>query len=101
MNYDDAKKVAADVEAIGGFSQIEVDHHGFCGAVTEAVKVDGKWRVNLWSFSARGGNRNLYAILSLPRDAKHLGMLVRDAKGKATARDRQALGRIASEKANA
>lgn len=100
MNYDDAKKVADQVTAIGGFSNVEVDHHGFYAALTEAVKVDGKWMVNLWRGCAAAGNRNLYSIRDLPRDEKHLKLLAKEAKGKATDRDRAALGRIASEKAN-
>jgi hypothetical protein len=101
MNYDDAKKVAEAVRAIGGFTEVQLEHYGFLAEITDAAKNDGRWSVELWSVNARAGNRTCYSIRDMPRDEKHLKLLIKAAKGKATERDRAALGRIASERANA
>lgn len=98
MNYSEAKEMAAAFSAIGGFTDVKVGHHGFVqrvfGGDNAAVDNDGKWQVELWSVSAKAGNRNLEVIREYTADAAVIALQAKKAKGQASKRDAAALARI-------
>ena len=100
MNYAEAKEMKAAFTAIGGFTDVKIGHHGFVqrvfGGDNSAVDNDGKWQVELWSVSAKAGNRNLEVIREYTADADLVGLLAKKAKGLASKRDAAALARIAA-----
>lgn len=96
MTYTQAQQMAEAFRAIGGFTEVKVDHHGFWSKRTPELEADGKWRVELWSVNPRAGNRNLEVVETF--DLASVPLLARKAKGQATARDKKALARIAAER---
>lgn len=100
MNRSQAIEMQTAIAAIGGFTSVEVEHHGFISVVTPEIENDGRWCLYLWAVNAQSGNRNCEMITEYTADAKTIGRVARVAKGKATKRDRDAMARIAAEKAN-
>ena len=92
MTFESAKAVAAKFKELGGFSKVDYTEFGF---------ESGCWTVELWSLNAKAGNRTLYSVDHVPATAKEYALIRKAALGKANERDRAALARIASEKANA
>ena len=97
MNYDQAKGMAEAFRAIGGFSKIDTNHHGFLATLTPESQQDGKWYVELWCVNAKAGNRNLETVETYTTAQKDLDRIARKAKGKSTAADRKAFSRMAAE----
>lgn len=96
MDRNEAIEMAELFRAIGGFSKVEVDHHGFVSKLTPEIEMDGNWKVDLWCVNAESGNRNLESVWNYePKMAK---AIARKAKGKATKRDHQAFSRAAAER---
>ena len=88
MTNEQANATAELFLKIGGFHKIEVEEFGWRS---------GNFLVNLWSINAKAGNRTLETV-NHPVDEKEAKMIARAAKGKATARDKEALGRMAAER---
>lgn len=93
MNRDEASRVAESFRQLGGFSSVRVEQVG-----GEFALPTNPWTVELWSVNARAGNRNLTVIREVPANLAEAKRLARQAQGKATARDKAALARIAAEK---
>ena len=109
MNYDRAKAVSEMFAAIGGFTSVNVGHHGFYETLDDEVKADGKWCVELWSVNPKAGNRTVTIVRDPisptddaprpPADMAEAKRIARLAKGKATEQDRAAFARAAAERA--
>lgn len=97
MNRNQANEMKAAFESIGGFSRVLVEHHGF--AMGNSADNDGQWRVELWHVNERSGNRNLTCVREYTVNKKQIALIAKDAMGKATARDKAALARIAADAA--
>lgn len=91
MTRDEANATASMFAGMG-FTNVDVDETGSYNS--------GNWEVVLWSINAAAGNRNSYAVRTPVTSAKEAKLIAKIAKGKATDRDREALSRIAAEKAN-
>lgn len=109
MTLNQAQAVAAMFREIGGFTKVEVEHRGSLDYVQGDPALSPEWMVRLWSINARAGNRNLTIVRDPisatddapppPKDLKEAKLIAKKAKGKATARDQKALGRMAAERA--
>lgn len=103
MTQDQAVAVAAMFREIGGFTEVRVSQQG-----GEFALPGNPWEVQLWAVNAAAGNRNLTVVRdpvsptddapAPPANLAAAKRIARLAKGKATARDRAALARIAAEK---
>jgi len=89
MDREDAITAAKMFREIGGFSEVRIDEWGF---------ETGCYCVQLWSVNAKAGNRNLTTVDHLPASMKEAKLIAKRALGKANARDKEALGRIATER---
>lgn len=97
MNRQQAIEVANLFREIGGFSEVRVDHRGFYSTITPELENDGRWEVQLWSVSAKAGNRNITKVEHAV-EMKEAKLVAKQAKGKANERDKAALARMAAER---
>lgn len=102
MTNDKANEVAAMFRKIGGFTRVEVEQVG-----GEFAAPNNPYEVMLWCVNARAGNRNLTVVREPasstddaprpPANMTEAKRIARLAKGRATAADRAAFGRMAAE----
>lgn len=103
MTREQAIAVAAMFREIGGFTRVEVSQHG-----GPCASPSNPWEVELWSVSARAGNRNLTVVRdpisptddapSPPTDLAEAKRIARKAQGEATASDNAAFARQEAER---
>lgn len=88
MTRDQANATAKQFEAIGGFSQVETHEFGW---------MSGKFEVHLRIINPRTGNRTL-EIVKTPVGDKEARLIAKQARGKATERDKETLKLMRAER---
>lgn len=102
MNHAQAKEMSAVFAAMGKFTAVTVEHHGFYELefgqpMPEELANDGRWTVELRSVNAKAGNRSLEIVRDYTANPKLIALIAKKALGKATARDMAAYSRMAAE----
>ncbi len=92
MTRDQAIAVQVIFRSIGGFSEVRL------AVVGGEFGDQNSCQVELWSVNARAGNRNLTVVCDVVAE-KEAKLIAKQAKGKASERDKAALSRIAAARA--
>ncbi len=89
MTHESATAVAEIFRGLG-FGDVRLSEFGY-----EA----GRWEVHIWIVNSRAGNRNLFVVDHVPASGREAAILAKQARGKASKADSEALSRMAAERA--
>ena len=97
MNFDQAIQMMEQFKLLKGFS-VSVEHHGFYERLTDEVKSDGQWRVELRCTNVQAGTHTLTSVENFTADARQIKALAANAKGNATKREQAVFAQMRAEK---